>query len=88
MIHSVAPVSGGMAPSTGRAFRGAVGAFIDWPAPKRLSRLCSIRLVLPLDRRVSRPVSRPSAMAATPIRTRRPRPFRTHSPTPSDFFIA
>ncbi|MNT68112.1 hypothetical protein D3C72_2063120 [compost metagenome] len=88
MIHSVAPVSGGMAPSTGRAFRAAAGAFTGWPAPKRLSRLCSIRLVVLLDSRVSRPVSRPRAMAATPIRTRTPSPRRTHSPTPRDFFIA
>ncbi|MNR38119.1 hypothetical protein D3C85_1561940 [compost metagenome] len=87
LIHSVAPVRGGMTPSTGRAFSGARAAFMGWAAPKRLSRLCSMRLVPPLDRRVSRPVSRPSAMAATPIRTRTPRPFRTHSPTPSDRFI-
>ncbi|MNT00538.1 hypothetical protein D3C72_1349740 [compost metagenome] len=87
MIHSVAPVSGGMTPSTGRAFKGAAGVLVGWPAPKRLSRLCSMRLVPLLDSRVSRPVSRPSAMAVTPIRTRTPRVRRTHSPTPSDFFI-
>ena len=40
------------------------------------------------DTRVSRPVSAPSAIAATPHNTSAPSARRIHSPAPSDCFIA
>ena len=49
---------------------------------------CSTPFVLALERRVSQPVSTPSATAATATSTATPRPRRTHSPAPSEFLSA
>jgi len=46
--------------------------------------VCSMRLVLLNDRRVSSPVSHPSAIATTAAITATPSPRRTHSPPPSE----
>jgi hypothetical protein len=40
------------------------------------------------ETRVSKPVSRPNAIAATPASTNTPRARRTHSPAPSERFIS
>jgi hypothetical protein len=49
---------------------------------------CSTPLVLASDTCVSSPVSSPNAMTATPASTAMPSPRRTHSPAPSERFIA
>ena len=56
--------------------------------PPPSSRLCSNRVVFTNESCDSTLVSKPKAIATTPINTSAPKPRRTHSPAPSDFFIA
>ncbi len=55
---------------------------------KRSTRLCSSEAVLASETWVKKPVSTPTAIATTATSTAAPRPRRTHSPAPSDRFIA
>ena len=86
--HCVAPASDGSVPSTGSgspAFSTGCGAGAGRTA---LISFCSMPPVLASETRVSRPVSRPSAIAATPHSTSTPSARRTHSPAPSERFIS
>jgi hypothetical protein len=49
---------------------------------------CSIPDVATVEMRASAPVSSPSAIATTPSSIAAPMPRRTHSPAPSERFIA
>ena len=54
----------------------------------RSTRLCSSDAVLASETWVRNPVSTPKAIATTATSTAAPRPRRTHSPAPSERFIA
>ena len=100
--HSTAPASDGMTPSTGNAcFLGFAAIITMLGAPVSIARICPpggawIRSTSPCskdvvpasDTCVRNPVSRPSAIATTATSTAAPSPRRTHSPTPSERFIA
>ncbi len=62
--------------------------FFAVSAPIRSTSDCSMRFVLAVETRASQPVSAPSAIATTATRTATPSPRRTHSPAPSERFIA
>ena len=77
-----------MVPSTGRLLpatftTGAVMAGRTMPISD-----CSSLVVLASERLARKPVSSPSAMAATPASTSTPNARRSHSPAPSDCFMA
>ena len=84
----MAPFSAGIWPSTGRAAAGHRHALGLAAKPCGLVQQRSARcpVVRASDRRVSSPVSSPSAMATTPASTSTPRPRRIHSPAPSELF--
>ncbi len=85
----MAPSSRGSQPSTGKGTpsRGAGdGALREGETTS--TRRCSSFAVLASDRRVSSPVSRPSAIAATPSSTSAPSTRRSRSPQPSERCIA
>ena len=54
----------------------------------RSTRPCSSDAVLASETWVRKPVSTPKRIATTPTSTATPRPRRTHSPAPSERFIA
>ncbi len=102
--HATAPLRSGKSPSTGRsspaaffesfaAMRIAPAAIMPPPCIAGRgctlsSKLCSMREVLANDNCVNSPVSHPNPMTTTAARTATPRPRRTHSPAPRDFFSA
>src|SRR5471032_166651 len=100
LSHCTAPSSGGNWPSTGKvagadpvaaaimAFEAAMAGAGAGLGLNLSSSDCSSEVVLLFDTLVSKPVSRPRAMAATPASMARPRPRRIHSPAPSERFMA
>ena len=77
-----------LAYAAGAATTDSVDSLRGLRAPIASMSFCSTPFVPALDRRVSQPVSTPSATAATATSTATPSPRRTHSPAPSEFFSA
>ena len=71
-----------------RATDDARSSAPDLAAPAPVQQPLLEAAVVVAEIRVRNPVSSPSAIAATPTRTAAPRPRRSHSPAPSDRFIA
>ena len=95
--QEVAPLKDGTGPSmdgaaaAGSAPAGATPAAapaMEFGGVIRSSSDCSSRLVPASDRPLRKLVSTPNAIATTPHSTATPKVRRTHSPAPSERFIA
>jgi hypothetical protein len=75
-----------LASSTGTSISALGGCGLRGPILSTSA--CSSAEVVPTERRASRPVSRPSAIAPTPTSTAAPAARRIHSPVWSDPFKA
>ncbi|KAG1360463.1 hypothetical protein G6F61_014381 [Rhizopus arrhizus] len=95
LSQPVAPSSAGRVPSTGSGASAPVlapaiiiGGAAGCAPGTASSRLCSMRAVLTVDRRVSRPVSQPRPIATTASSAATPSTLRRTSPRPSRACIA